>query len=642
MYSSGVHSVPLHDLGNLLACASHSLQSLGSEMAALHGENEELKKRLGIDDRRKPSVGSANQLSPHLCGDSESSRSGDCPNQPRSYSGADYDAPDPPEFTSASSGVESKHIEDKREVRIESIESKVQPKKGSTVAQAVGNLPTRERSELMVSVWQFLSDPESSRTAYYYSKILDIAIQVSVVLSVLQTLQHPPLDVETFGLVQVVIDLFFLGEFTARFFCAPLFSSFIRSIYNINDLIAGVLPLSCRAASIWFDADLEAGALKYIVFCAAPVLRELKILRRVEKFHLFLKLFEDIKEAVGLLMMLLLIVVLVFSSLLYAVEPAENIGSIPKAVYLTVVTVTTVGYGDLTPESVAGTAIASLLTLFSILYTAMPIGIIGNAFTNIWNDRDRILLMLKTHDVLVQAGYMAEDLPSIFHEYDSTGEGQLDITGFFRMVQDMQVGISEERIVEVFESIDRDGGGSIDEREFVRCIFPSAYHALYTHKQPEAELPAEETDSQSSSTEAKIKLAMMKVEEKHRARRHSERGALTPNSIARERKFLNRGISDTLRLRPLGPLPCSETSGQQLDRGTGETSHHLPKRSISETTVPFRGMGETSGQLTRRSVSETMPERGGMFQQDDRQILQFMSTSSSVSGASRISISTRV
>merc|ERR1711959_323642 len=98
----------------------------------------------------------------------------------------------------------------------------------------------------------------------------------------------------------------------------------------------------------------------------------------------------------------------------------------PRAMWLTIVTMTTVGYGDVTPQSVSGYVITSLLSLSSILYMAMPLGVIGNAFTQVWNDRDRILLMQKTRRCLLKLGYTARDLPSIV-EYYSVGTGELEL-----------------------------------------------------------------------------------------------------------------------------------------------------------------------------------------------------------------------
>eukprot|EP00931_Biecheleriopsis_adriatica_P104586 TRINITY_DN79249_c0_g1_i1.p1 TRINITY_DN79249_c0_g1~~TRINITY_DN79249_c0_g1_i1.p1 ORF type:complete len:650 (-),score=105.35 TRINITY_DN79249_c0_g1_i1:171-2120(-) len=341
---------------------------------------------------------------------------------------------------------------------------------------------TRKRGKVAMALWNFLEYPESSCPAQFYALMLSLLLQVSVILTALRTVEPPIFDEATFALLQTIVDLIFLVELLVRFCVCPSFSAFARSFYNITDFAAAALPLSLRAARTFGDGvDFDNGILRYLMFCAVPVLRELKILRRVQLFHLFNILLEDIREAIMLLMMLLVIVVLVFAGMLYAVEPEENLDSLPKAMYLTIVTVTTVGYGDITPKTTGGVMVTTLLTLFSILYTAMPIGIIGNAFTQIWQDRHRILLMLKTRDILVQSGYSARDLPEIFKEY-AGGEGEdtaLSFEKFLEMVDDMKLGIDEQKVIEVFESIDRDGGGSIDEQEFIRAVFPDEFHKIY-------------------------------------------------------------------------------------------------------------------------------------------------------------------
>merc|ERR1712176_933063 len=75
---------------------------------------------------------------------------------------------------------------------------------------------------------------------------------------------------------------------------------------------------------------------------------------------------------------------------------------------------TTVGYGDVIPISLPGSIITSALIVITVLYMAVPLGIIGNAFTQTWNDRDRILLTHRTRDRLRQWGYGARDIPVLF------------------------------------------------------------------------------------------------------------------------------------------------------------------------------------------------------------------------------------
>eukprot|EP00931_Biecheleriopsis_adriatica_P117433 TRINITY_DN92955_c0_g1_i1.p1 TRINITY_DN92955_c0_g1~~TRINITY_DN92955_c0_g1_i1.p1 ORF type:complete len:703 (+),score=125.06 TRINITY_DN92955_c0_g1_i1:96-2111(+) len=437
----------------------------------------------------------------------------------------------------------------------------------------------RQRGKLALAIWTFLEDPESSTLARYFSWLMNLILQVSVMLSVLQTVTPPPLDMEAYSLTQVCIDLFFLGELILRLLVCPSFTAFAKSFYNITDFVAAALPLSIRSVQTFSGAaTMEHGYIQYLVYCVAPVLRELKMLRRVQQFHLFLILLDDIKEAVLILMMLLVIVVLLFSGLIYTFEP--NVGSLPKAMYAVIVTVTTVGYGDITPETAEGTVATTILTLFSVLYTAMPIGIIGNAFTQIWNDRHRILLMIKTRDIMLQSGYTAKDLPEIFKEYASAEDEQLSFENFLAMVKDMNLPIEEHRVIEVYESIDRDGGGSIDEQEFIRAIFPDAFHEIYAH--------AKDDDDESSKNEGESP-SPSPSQIKARSPRVSVRQAIPLSTETFRRQTSGgseRGSSKEQHERPSAKTSKNDgfrrqTSAESASGNSKESSRHPPKRRIS-------------------------------------------------------------
>eukprot|EP00933_Yihiella_yeosuensis_P045406 TRINITY_DN40771_c0_g1_i1.p1 TRINITY_DN40771_c0_g1~~TRINITY_DN40771_c0_g1_i1.p1 ORF type:complete len:772 (+),score=123.47 TRINITY_DN40771_c0_g1_i1:105-2420(+) len=337
-----------------------------------------------------------------------------------------------------------------------------------------------KRSATAEAIWTFLEDPDSSPAAYYYAKVLDPITFFTVFICLLQT--TPSKDIiseEIVGSMLMSTDVFFLSEILTRFAVNPNFNAFIRDLYNINDFMAAIFPLSVRLTSLIWGLDLESDTWHFILYCVMPILRLLKVLRRFQQFHLFLNVVSNIREAIEVLMILLAIMVLIFAVVLYALEPRDLFDSVPTAIWFTLATMSTVGYGDITPATTGGHLVACILVLCSVLYMAMPIGIIGNAFTQIWQDRDRILLMIKTRDRLLKSGYMAQDLPIIFKQYNTTGDGQLTAEQFFIMAEDMQCGLNEERATEVFNSIDKDGGGSIDEQEFVKAIFPSAYHQLY-------------------------------------------------------------------------------------------------------------------------------------------------------------------
>merc|ERR1719393_571735 len=124
---------------------------------------------------------------------------------------------------------------------------------------------------------------------------------------------------------------------------------------------------------------------------------------------------------------------------------------------------TTVGYGDMTPTTTAGHFIIAVLVFSSSLYMAIPLGIIGNAFNDVWKDREKLLLMQRTKDRLGQAGFAPEDIPRIFALFDADGNGQLDMAEFKWMLQGMSLGLKKERVIELYQWFDDDHSGGIDD-----------------------------------------------------------------------------------------------------------------------------------------------------------------------------------
>jgi len=208
-------------------------------------------------------------------------------------------------------------------------------------------------------------------------------------------------------------------------------------------------------------------------------------LRRFQQFHLLLQAFRQAFEALPVLLFTLCVIVLTFSSMIFYVEPRENIETLPKAIWLAIVTMTTVGYGDTIPQRPAGSVVVSLLAIISVLYMAMPLGIIGYTFTQIWKDRDKILLMHRTRERLRQWGFNVTDIVKVFKLFDLDEDGGLNIEEFREFMATLRIGLSDERIMSLFHFIDADGGGSIDDEEFTKTLFPLEYHQIYAGDAPQ-------------------------------------------------------------------------------------------------------------------------------------------------------------
>merc|ERR1712217_555210 len=100
------------------------------------------------------------------------------------------------------------------------------------------------------------------------------------------------------------------------------------------------------------------------------------------------------------------------------------------AMWFSIVSMTTVGYGDTTPTTSAGHAVASGFMVISGMYMAIPFGIVGNAFSQVWDDRDRLLVMKRFRSAFLQGGFSAQAFEDVFRIFDEDGTGSLDLDEF--------------------------------------------------------------------------------------------------------------------------------------------------------------------------------------------------------------------
>ncbi|CAE7654036.1 Kcnq2 [Symbiodinium pilosum] len=142
--------------------------------------------------------------------------------------------------------------------------------------------------------------------------------------------------------------------------------------------------------------------------------------------------------------------VLFSATIIYLVESQDNVPTLQHSLWLAIVTVTTVGYGDFYPESSWGYLVVSLLTFISVLFLAMPVGIIGHEFTQSWLSRRKVLLQGRVRRCLSKWGYTAADLQMLFDYADADGDGNLALIEFIELIRQMRIGVSAEQAAELF------------------------------------------------------------------------------------------------------------------------------------------------------------------------------------------------
>mmetsp|Transcript_7898 Transcript_7898/g.22383 ORF Transcript_7898/g.22383 Transcript_7898/m.22383 type:complete len:533 (-) Transcript_7898:152-1750(-) len=339
----------------------------------------------------------------------------------------------------------------------------------------------QRRSSWLDAVWSFLSDPDSSQAAYAYNILMNPCIAISVLVPFLQHGDSPFLNSVIGPAVEMTVEVLFGIEILLRFAVCPNYRAFATSIYNLIDIVV-VLPLVLRCAPGFAVSPPrnDIDWLYFVLLGVVPVLRLLKLLRRFEKFHLVLRAFGEAFEALPVLLYCLAIMALFFAAFLYLVEPRDNLEFLPEALWLTLVTMTTVGYGDYSPISRDGRIVTIALMICSSLYMTIPLGIVGSAFTRVWEDRDRTLVIKRTRHKLHQWGYRAEDIPDLFEMFDVSGTGELNYREFRRMLCLMKVGLRESQVHKLFEVFDHDGSGAVDENEFIAQIFPSEFYEIFS------------------------------------------------------------------------------------------------------------------------------------------------------------------
>lgn len=326
-----------------------------------------------------------------------------------------------------------------------------------------------------------MEDTETNPVALWYSRLMPGICFVSVLISLLQSSDPPALEGVVAASLELSVDLIFLMEIIVRFAVCPVKSKFLRDGTNVIDLLSSIPIMAFRCAvglSIPAEGDTYE---RQVLLCLAPVLRLLKAIRHLPKFPLLVMSCNLALEALPTLLYALAVMTIVFAALIYYFEPRDNIPTLPKAMWLTMVTMTTVGYGDTIPQSTAGNLIVSALVILSVLFMAMPLGIIGQAFNQIWQDRDCILLARGTRARLIQWGYTADDIPVLFRAYGD-GSGELNMHDFKDMMERLQIGLSEARTLSLFAAFDEDSSGSIDAEEFTRRLFPQDYFRIYGGK----------------------------------------------------------------------------------------------------------------------------------------------------------------
>ena len=297
--------------------------------------------------------------------------------------------------------------------------------------------------------------------------------------------------------IDYVIYAIFTIDFILRMISCPTQRAFWFNIYNFLDFLS-LLPFYLH-----FAFTIGGESFMQLIYLLRPPIRLLTLSRNFFGFKLLTKSLRRSVDSLPIPLFLLFLMVISGGIFIYFFEHQTNplIDSIPQAMYLSIVTITTVGFGDIVPITVAGKITVSVLIITGVLYMAMPLAIVGSNFLQVWEERDRILLIKRVKERLVEYGFSPNDLVHAFRSFDSDNDGDIDIEEFSVLVNSLRLGLSQDRIVDLFASFDTDENGSLRLAEFARAVFPNHIWTEDELRAKEVELFSRDvTFSQKNST----------------------------------------------------------------------------------------------------------------------------------------------
>jgi voltage-gated potassium channel len=169
-----------------------------------------------------------------------------------------------------------------------------------------------------------------------------------------------------------VVTALFTVEYVLRLYCVERPLAYARSFFGLVDLLA-VLPT--------YLSLLVPGAESLIVIRVLRLLRVfrvLKLVRYLSEETVLVSALRSSRRKIVVFVCGVLSVCLIAGTLMYLIEGKEaGFTSIPRGVYWAIVTITTVGYGDIAPRTVAGQMLAMLLMITGYGIIAVPTGIVG-------------------------------------------------------------------------------------------------------------------------------------------------------------------------------------------------------------------------------------------------------------------------
>ncbi|XP_064652062.1 potassium voltage-gated channel protein Shaw-like isoform X13 [Lineus longissimus] len=254
-------------------------------------------------------------------------------------------------------------------------------------------------------IWALFDEPYSSTCAKVIAVVSVFFIVVSILSFCLKT--HPDMRVpvirnitvdigdgnhswtfdkkktephQAFFFIECACNAWFTFEIIIRFIVTPSKVEFIKAPVNIIDFVA---TLSFYLDFLLTSLKKENDILEF--FSIIRIMRLFKLTRHSAGLKILIHTFKASARELSLLIFFLILGIVVFAALIFYAErtqynPENDFNSIPVGLWWAIVTMTTVGYGDMTPKTYVGMFVGALCALLGVLTIALPVPVIVSNF----------------------------------------------------------------------------------------------------------------------------------------------------------------------------------------------------------------------------------------------------------------------
>jgi len=214
----------------------------------------------------------------------------------------------------------------------------------------------------------------------FAGKLFDIILLLSIVISLLVVMLESVHAIALqYGVLLTVIEwvftILFTVEYLLRLISVKRPLKYMFSFFGVIDFLA-ILPTYLTIFFVQSHYLLVVRSLRLL-----RIFRVLKLARYISEAQSFLSALKRARPKILVFLSAVTTIVIIMGTIMYQIEGAENgFTSIPRSIYWAIVTLTTVGYGDIAPRTILGQFVASIVMILGYAIIAVPTGIITSEF----------------------------------------------------------------------------------------------------------------------------------------------------------------------------------------------------------------------------------------------------------------------